>query len=101
MSSLPVEYSIAPAPLGRDPYGERRPPWSEDAEQAVLAAMLIDSAATSNEEAVDRAVYRRPEMLLLLELGYALNAIDKRVSKFLKKLASKIGTNSPNPPARI
>src|SRR4051794_13788196 len=50
MSSLPVEYSIAPAPPGRDPYGDRRPPYSEDAEQAVLAAMLID------QDAVMRAV---------------------------------------------
>src|SRR5215212_528525 len=50
MSSLPVEYSIAPAPLGRDPYGDRRPPYSEDAEQAVLSAMLID------QDAVMRAV---------------------------------------------
>src|SRR6476620_2872371 len=45
MSSSPVEYSIALSPPGRDPYGERRPPWSEDAEQAVLAAMLIDQDA--------------------------------------------------------
>jgi replicative DNA helicase len=44
MSSLPAEYSIAPA-LGRDPYRERRPPYSEDAEQAVLSAMLIDQDA--------------------------------------------------------
>jgi len=34
----------------RDPYGERRPPYSEDAEQAVLSAMLID------QDAVMRAV---------------------------------------------
>ena len=39
MSSSPVEYSIAPQ--ARDPYSERRPPYSEDAEQAVLAAMLM------------------------------------------------------------
>ena len=50
MSSLPVEYSIAPASQGRDPYRDRRPPFSEDAEQAVLAAMLID------KDAVDRAL---------------------------------------------
>ncbi|MEP6493633.1 MAG: replicative DNA helicase [bacterium] len=30
---------------GRDPYSERRPPYSEDAEQAVLSAMLIDQDA--------------------------------------------------------
>jgi replicative DNA helicase len=44
MSSSPVEYSIAPAPA-RDPYRDRRPPYSEDAEQAVLSAMLIDQDA--------------------------------------------------------
>ena len=44
MSSSPVEYSIAPVPA-RDPYRDRRPPWSEDAEQAVLSAMLIDQDA--------------------------------------------------------
>ena len=43
MSSSPVEFSIAPQ--GRDPYSERRPPYSEDAEQAVLAAMLMDGDA--------------------------------------------------------
>jgi len=49
MSSLHAEYSIAPSPV-RDPYSERRPPYSEDAEQAVLSAMLID------QDAVLRAV---------------------------------------------
>ncbi|MGI9043318.1 MAG: replicative DNA helicase [Gemmatimonadaceae bacterium] len=43
MSSSPVEYSIAPP--ARDPYSERQPPWSEDAEQAVLSAMLMDGDA--------------------------------------------------------
>ncbi|HEX6051754.1 MAG TPA: replicative DNA helicase, partial [Gemmatimonadaceae bacterium] len=43
MSSSPVEYSIAPQ--GRDPYRDRRPPYSEDAEQAVLGAMLMDTDA--------------------------------------------------------
>src|SRR6476620_3542452 len=52
MSSSPVEYSIAPHPHlpARDPYRDRRPPYSEDAEQAVLSAMLID------QDAVMRAV---------------------------------------------
>ena len=49
MSSSPAEYSIAPA-LARDPYRDRRPPYSEDAEQAVISAMLID------QEAVLRAI---------------------------------------------
>ena len=56
MSSSPVEFSIAhhPHPQAdaphRDPYRDRRPPYSEDAEQAVLSAMLID------QDAVLRAV---------------------------------------------
>ncbi|HEX3868780.1 MAG TPA: replicative DNA helicase [Gemmatimonadaceae bacterium] len=50
MSSSPVEYSIAPINQARDPYRDRRPPYSEDAEQAVISAMLID------QDAVLRAV---------------------------------------------
>jgi replicative DNA helicase len=46
MSSSPVEYSIAlPPSAARDPYRDRRPPYSEDAEQAVLSAMLMDQDA--------------------------------------------------------
>ena len=44
MSSSSDAYSIAPAGI-RDPYRDRRPPYSEDAEQAVLAAMLMDADA--------------------------------------------------------
>ena len=29
----------------RDPFADRQPPYSEDAEQAVLAAMMIDTDA--------------------------------------------------------
>ena len=51
MSSSPVEFSISPTHAAtRDPYRDRRPPYSEDAEQAVLSAMLID------QDAVLRAV---------------------------------------------
>ena len=43
MSSSLVESSIsAPAP---DPYKHRRPPYAEEAEQAVIAAMLLDPDA--------------------------------------------------------
>ncbi len=43
MSSSLAEFSTArPA---RDPYKERQAPWSEDAEQAVLSAMLLDADA--------------------------------------------------------
>lgn len=50
MSSLLDEYSTASPNQGRDPYRDRRPPYSEDAEQAVISAMLID------QDAVLRAV---------------------------------------------
>ena len=58
MSSSPVEFSIAPP--ARDPYSERQPPWSEDAEQAVLSAMLMDGDAASRAvELVDDTMFYR------------------------------------------
>src|SRR5215203_4768576 len=58
MSSSPVEFSIAPP--ARDPYSERRPPYSEDAEQAVLSAMLMDSDAVLRAiEHVDDTMFYR------------------------------------------
>ena len=60
MSSLPVEFSIAP-PAARDPYKDRRPPYSEDAEQAVLSAMLMD------QDAVMRAVERIDDTMFYAE----------------------------------
>jgi replicative DNA helicase len=42
MSSSPVEYSITPP---RDAYRDRKAPYSEDAEQAVIGAMLMDQDA--------------------------------------------------------
>jgi replicative DNA helicase len=44
MSSLPVDYTTAPTPRV-DPYKDRRPPYSLDAEVAVLGAMLLDQDA--------------------------------------------------------
>lgn len=44
MSSLPVDFTIAPPPRV-DPYKDRRPPYSLDAEVAVLGAMLLDQDA--------------------------------------------------------
>jgi replicative DNA helicase len=57
MSSSSVEYSIQSP---RDAYRDRRPPWSEDAEQAVLAAMLIDQDAIlrATEHVDDTMFYR-------------------------------------------
>jgi len=60
MSSSPVEFSIAP-PTARDPYRDRRPPYSEDAEQAVLSAMLMD------QDAVMRAVERIDDTMFYAE----------------------------------
>jgi replicative DNA helicase len=43
---------------GPDPYRDRRPPWSQDAEQAVLAAMLIDGDAIPRAlEVVDDTMF--------------------------------------------
>jgi replicative DNA helicase len=58
MSSSPVEYSIAPARV--DPYKDRRPPYSEDAEQAVIGAMLLDADAVmrASEHVDDTMFYR-------------------------------------------
>ncbi len=44
MSSLPAEYSTTPSPVS-DAFRDRQPPYSEDAELAVLAAMLMDQDA--------------------------------------------------------
>ncbi len=57
MSSSPADYSIAPP---RDAYRDRRPPYSEDAEQAVLGAMLLDQTAILRAaEYVDDTMFYR------------------------------------------
>ncbi len=59
MTNLPVP-SAANSPVPRDPYKERRPPWSEEAEQAVLGAMLLDAdAALRAAEFVDDTMFYR------------------------------------------
>src|SRR5918911_1074234 len=58
MSSSHAEFSIAPP--GRDPYRDRRPPYSEEAEQAVLGAMLMDpNAVLRAVEQVDDTMFYR------------------------------------------
>jgi replicative DNA helicase len=58
MSSSFAEYSIAPARA--DTLTDRRPPWSEEAEQAVLAAILIDRDAIPRvTELVDDTMFYR------------------------------------------
>src|SRR6476659_1830331 len=82
MSSSPVEYSIAPA-LGRDPYRDRRPPYSEDAEQAVLSAMLIDQDAVlrASEHVDDSMFYAEKHrrifraMILITERGSVVDPL--------------------------
>src|SRR5213075_2053572 len=57
MSSSSVEFSIAPS-LSRDPFRDRQPPYSEDAEQAVLSAMLMDQdAIVRSVELVDDSMF--------------------------------------------
>jgi replicative DNA helicase len=57
MSSSPVEYSIAPP---RDAFRDRRPPYSEEAESAVLGAMLMDQDAILRAaEHVDDTMFYR------------------------------------------
>src|SRR4051812_1536031 len=83
MSSSPVEYSIAPSPLGRDPYRDRRPPYSEDAEQAVLSAMLIDQDAVMRAiEVVDDSMFYAERhrrlfraMLMITERGSVVDPL--------------------------
>jgi replicative DNA helicase len=82
MSSSPVEFSIAPPPA-RDPYRDRRPPYSEEAEQAVLSAMLMDQDAVMRAaETLDdsmfyaerhRRVYRA--MIGLTETGSVVDPL--------------------------
>src|SRR5690606_11389442 len=57
MSSSPVDFSITPV---RDPYRDRQPPYSADAEQAVISAMLMDGDAILRAaEHVDDTMFYR------------------------------------------
>ena len=61
MSSSPAEFSIAP-PAAREQkaFRDRLPPYSEDAEQAVLGAMLLDADALVRAvELVDESMFFR------------------------------------------
>ena len=72
MTNLPVALqSSVPAP--RDPYKERRPPWSEEAEQAVLGAMLLDAdAAMRAAEHVDDTMFYREGHRRLFRAMFAI-----------------------------
>ncbi len=81
MSSLLDAFSTRPS--AADPYRDRRPPQSEDAEQSVLAAMLIDAEAiTRATEVVDdtmffreghRRIYRA--IIALMERGSGIDVV--------------------------
>ncbi len=59
MSSSLAESSMA-SPDRSDPFRDRRPPYSEDAEQAVLGAMLLDTDAIVRAlELVDESMFYR------------------------------------------
>jgi replicative DNA helicase len=73
MTSLAVTGPGA-TPASRDPYKERRPPWAEDAEQAVLGAMLLDADAVMRAvEHVDDTMFYREGHRRLFRAMYAIN----------------------------
>jgi replicative DNA helicase len=73
MSSSPAEFSIAP-PLEADPFRDRRPPYSEDAEQAVLAAMLLDADAVVRvAELLDESMFYREAHRKIFRAAVALH----------------------------
>ena len=70
-SLVPNQGGQPPAP--RDPYKERRPPWSEEAEQAVLGAMLLDADAVMRAvEHVDDTMFYREGHRRLFRAMYAI-----------------------------
>ncbi len=75
MSSLPAEYSMTPALVG-DVFRDRQPPYSEDAEVAVLSAMLMD------QDAILRAVETLDDTMFYAErnrrLFRAMSAITQQ-----------------------
>lgn len=59
MTMVPIGETVQAA-IARDPYKERRPPWSEDAERAVLGALLLDADAMLRAvEHVDDTMFYR------------------------------------------
>ncbi len=74
MSSLQDDSSIALAPTNNDVFRDRRPPWSEDAEQAVLAAMLMDRDAIMRAaEFVEDSMFYREAHRRIFRAIVALN----------------------------
>jgi replicative DNA helicase len=74
MSSSPVEFSIA-RKGPPDAFADRRPPWSEDAERAVLAAMLLsgDAIVTVMELVTEDMFYREGHRRLFRAMSSLAN----------------------------
>jgi len=73
MSSSPVEFSITP-PAPRDTSRDRRPPYSEDAEVAVLSAMLQDADAVVRcVEVLDESMFYREGHRRIFRAALALH----------------------------
>ncbi len=72
MTSLSIPHPAGAVSM-RDPYKERRPPWSEEAEQAVLGAMLLDADAIMRAtEHVDDTMFYREGHRRLFRAMYAI-----------------------------
>jgi hypothetical protein len=72
MSSLLDDSSTAPAV--RDPFRDRRPPYAEDAEQAVISAMMMDrNAIVRAIEFVDDTMFYREAHRRLFKAILSLN----------------------------
>ncbi len=72
MTSL-IPANAPGVPAVRDPYKERRPPWSEEAEQSVLGAMLLDADAMMRAvEHVDDTMFYREGHRRLFRAMYAI-----------------------------
>lgn len=73
MTSLALP-GVSNAPAIRDPYKERRPPFAEEAEQAVLGAMLLDADAVMRAaEHVDDTMFYREGHRRLFRAMYAIS----------------------------
>ena len=72
MSSLLDDSSTAPP--ARDPFRDRRPPYSEDAEQAVISAMMMDrNAIVRAAEFADETMFYRESHRRIFRAVLALN----------------------------
>ena len=74
MSSL-LDASSTATPA-RDPFRDRRPPYSEDAEQAVISAMMMDrNAIVRAAEFTDETMFYREPHRRIFRAVLALNEL--------------------------